>query len=307
MRRWDRAYAEYLKIHFRALTRDLKSKLEQVVAGRAVPSTANIAIGAARKLNAAVLFFDIEGSSRLSATDALYTLNVVVPTIMRIVHDHDGYIEKNTGDGVMAIFTAMDDKVACKAALQAALVMFHSLNEFINPQFISQRYPRVAARVGIDFGTIYVSRVGVPQGSSNSDRSFLTAIGPAANIACRLQEQAGTNETWVGDAVQRFAPPEWQGSFSPAHPDPAKWTWVQPVGGDQTRAYPAWRFNATLSQLSSASTFLTSPLPTGVPAAVRPPAPTILSDFLRPAPTQIQPPSAYQALIDALMKQKPPS
>ena len=110
MRIWNRLYSEYIKLHFRSLVKDLKSKLDQIVKGRVVPSAEFMPIGSARKLDAAVLFFDIRGSSRLPSETALYTLNIVIPTIMRIIYDHDGYVEKNTGDGVMAIFTDSDTK-----------------------------------------------------------------------------------------------------------------------------------------------------------------------------------------------------
>lgn len=255
MKNWSSDYSLSLKCHFRALTRDLKSKMDQVVAGRAVPSTANITIGSGRKVKAAVLFFDIRGSSHLSDVVALYTLNAVLPTMMRIVRDHDGYIEKNTGDGVMAIFTAMDDKSAAKAALQAAMVMFHSLRESINPHLVSIGYHGIEARVGIDFGAIYVSRVGLPRGSADQEWSFLTAIGPAANIACRLQDQAGTNEIWVGQAIVGLAPQEWLLSFKQVWPDKTKWNWF--LEGT-SKPYPAYHFDRSLP----------SPVPT--PASVPP-------------------------------------
>ncbi len=290
---WNGDYWLYLKVRFRGLTKDLKSKMDQVVAGRAVPSTANIQIGSARKLNAAVLYFDIEGSSHLSDYVALYTLNVVLSTMMRIVHDHDGYIEKNTGDGIMAIFTARDDQSAARAALQSAMVMFSTLNELINPHLIGVAgCSLIAARIGIDFGTIYVSRVGVPRGSSDQDRSFLTAIGPAANIACRLQEQAGTNEIWVGRAIVALAPREWLVSFEQVFPEKPKWTWVLEGTSDP---YPAYRFDRSLSvPEQKPATVGSSPLPN---------LPPITPELLLPA-SQLQSPPAYNALQEFFKKRR---
>ncbi|OQW36951.1 MAG: hypothetical protein A4E19_14545 [Nitrospira sp. SG-bin1] len=243
MRFWNRGYWNELALQFKGLTQDLKSKLDQVVSGRVVPSIDNIPIGSARKLDAAVMFFDLRGSSRLPVDVATYALNVVIPTVMRIVHDHDGYIEKNTGDGVMAIFTSGDGKKTCKSALQSAMACFCVLREIINPHLLKIGLPTAAARIGIDFGEIVVSRVGVPKGSARQDRSFLTAIGSAPNIACRLQEQAGTNEIWVGNAVKEQAPAEWGGSF--LRKFPSEWNWVQKSNPSQL--YAAWHFYCELA------------------------------------------------------------
>lgn len=261
MRTWNREYWFYLTEQFRSISKDLKSKLMGVVAGRVMPSADLIPIGSARKVNAAVLFFDIRGSSNRSGLVALYTLDVVIPMVMRIVHDHDGYIEKNTGDGVMAIFTAMDEQKACKAAIESAMTCFYVLKHAINPHLSQVSIPSVDARIGIDFGEILVARIGVHKGSANQDRSFLTAIGPAANIACRLQEQSGTNQIWVGNTIKANAPQEWQNFFKRVLP--VEWTWVS---SGTTEPYPAWHFDAIWSEINlptPASTILTAlrPLP----------------------------------------------
>jgi class 3 adenylate cyclase len=315
MRIWNRLYSEYIKLHFRSLVKDLKSKLDQIVKGRVVPSAEFMPIGSARKLDAAVLFFDIRGSSRLPSETALYTLNIVIPTIMRIIYDHDGYVEKNTGDGVMAIFTDSDTKKTCKAALQSALVCFYALKQEVNPHLIQSGYQTVNARIGIDFGEILFSRIGLPHGTARQDRNFLTAIGPAANIACSLQEQAGTNEIWVGNAIRGRAPQEWQTSFTPVYP--SDWPWTTERSSEK---YPAWRFDATLP-IVSASTYLTSPAPSlPLPQGLTwpgnplpPPAPSLpLPSGLWPydpsiPPRKIEPPSPFESLIDTILKKKPPS
>lgn len=279
MRIWNRDYWGELSSQFKHLTRDLKSKLDQVVAGKVVPSIAYMPLGSARKLNAAVLFFDLRGSSNLPSPVALYTLNVVIPSIMRIVHDHDGYIEKNTGDGVMAIFAGAEEKQTCKSSLQCALASFCFLQEVINPHFLQIGLQNVEARIGIDFGEILLSRVGVPKGSARQDRSFLTAIGAAPNIACRLQEQAGTNEIWVGDAVKVHAPAEWVCSF--IRKSPSEWNWVQK--GNTSQQYAAWHFN---HQLAIPTASLTPSLPRGLCDLIPPPLPAIkppsLLDFTPP-------------------------
>jgi len=276
MRIWNGDYWLYLTSQFKAMTRELKTRLENVVSGRAVPSAANIEIGSARKLNAAVLFFDIRDSSSRSGLVALYTLDVVIPMVMRIVHDQDGYVEKNTGDGVMAIYTAMKDEKACEAALATAMTCFYVLEKTINPHLLQLNIPSVDARIGIDFGEILVARVGVPTGSATQERSFLTAIGHTANIACSLQEQGGTNQIWVGDDIKKRAPAGWQQFFKAVQPQQWKWTYNLQSGG--SIPYPAWHFDARRPDPVSptrASEYLTSPTLSLTPSS------SILSDLLR--------------------------
>src|SRR5919108_2878266 len=111
---WNSNYYGSLSTRFKGITAGLKDRLQGVVDGRVTPSPENIPIGSGRNLDSAVMFFDIRESSKRSGYVALYTLDTVIPMVMKIVHDHDGYIEKNTGDGVMAIITGMDEKKACK-------------------------------------------------------------------------------------------------------------------------------------------------------------------------------------------------
>lgn len=236
---WGSLYYNGLSSRFKEITAGLKWRLESIVNGRATPFIDDIPIGSAKKMNAAVLFFDIRGSSNRFGYVALYTLDTVIPMVMKIVHDYGGYIEKNTGDGVMAIFTAMDDKAACKAALESAMNCFCVLSTLINPHLAQQSIETVDARIGIDFGELLVARIGVRQGSAKQDRNFLTAIGHAANIACRLQEQAGTNQIWVGEAVRGRAPIDWQSSFMQVFP--TDWNWV--LQQQTSTPYPAWHFN----------------------------------------------------------------
>lgn len=98
----------------------------------------------------------------------------------------------------------------------------------------------VQARIGIDLGPLLIARIGLPKGSASQDRSFLTAVGPAANFACKLQGLAGTNEIWVGDLIKRNAPTEWQSYFVEKTP-PSNLNWVYV---ETQERYPVWHFDA---------------------------------------------------------------
>jgi adenylate cyclase len=110
----------------------------------------------------------------------------------------------------------------------------------VNPFLAQIVITPVNARIGIDIGNLLLARIGVPTGGARQVRNFLTAVGPAANIACRLQQLAGTNEIFVGDLVWRNARPDRQHAFAPA--TPCEWPWVH---WGTTNPYWVWRFTET--------------------------------------------------------------
>jgi adenylate cyclase len=245
---WNKEQVASIQTHFNDLTSDLPDRLDSITDGRVVPEADDVAIGGARKLRGAVLFFDIRGfTDRTGSPDTeslkqtLYMVNTVIPMVMKHVHDHGGYIEKNTGDGIMAVIGAeagTTDAQAAEKALEIAMNSFYSLEHIINPHLATRGIAAVQARIGIDLGPLLIARIGAPKGSAAQDRSFLTAVGPAANFACKLQCMAETNEIWVGDLIKRNAPTEWQNLFTEKSHG---LNWVYLNTGAH---YPAWHFHA---------------------------------------------------------------
>jgi class 3 adenylate cyclase len=143
----------------------------------------------------------------------------------------------------MAILGAdSTDAEAADAALDTALTIFYVLQNLVNPYLASIGIARVDARIGIDLGRLLLARIGIPSGSARHQSNFLTAVGPAANLACRLQQMADTNQIWVGDLIKRSATGRFDWLFREV--TPSDWTWVY----DHNRArYPAWHYNDSRS------------------------------------------------------------
>jgi adenylate cyclase len=174
--------------------------------------------------------------------NVLFMLDCVIPMMMRVLYRHGGYVEKNTGDGLMAILGVdKTDSEAADAALDAAEEMFFVLSRLVNPLLEANQISPVDARVGIDLGELILARIGLPTGSSRHERNTLTAVGPSANIASRLQTMAGTNEIWCGESVQRASKEARQASFLDVTPDNWTWKW-----GPQGRAYRCWNYLGVL-------------------------------------------------------------
>ena len=104
-------------------------RIKKITNGLTMPEISNVPLGSAKKMEAAILFFDLENftttSSKISNELVLYTLNSIIPMIMQIVRKWNGEIEKNTGDGIMAIFgtETRNSFLIARDAIESAMVM----------------------------------------------------------------------------------------------------------------------------------------------------------------------------------------
>lgn len=247
---WNREYAQSLRTRFEERIPAINASLKDTGEGRVAPALEDIPIGTGRYLRGAALYFDIRGFTKRTASpdlsdlrQTLLMLNAVIPTVMSIVYDYGGYVEKNTGDGVMALCGIGEtDEVAANTALDIAVTSFYALQHILNPLLTAAGHQAVDARIGIDLGPLLIARIGTPSGSSDHQRNFLTAVGPAANIACKLQGKAGTNEIWVGNLVKSKAHAWRQDFFVMKDANDTDWTWVH--RGTVNR-YHYWLYNAS--------------------------------------------------------------
>lgn len=241
---WN-TYFEYFQ-ELEASEPTLKARLSEITGARIAPAVDDISIGSARYVAAAVIFFDIRGfTQRTSSAQVddlkatLFMLNCVIPMMMRVLFRHGAYVEKNTGDGLMAILGVGEDPSATASnALSACAEMMYVLQAIVNPVLLRNSIQPVDARIGVDMGQILLARIGMPRGTALHDRSSLTAVGPAANIASKLQGMAGTNQIFCGDELRA------QASFlaqSQLFVDvtPPVWPWVR---GRTTNRYSIWNY-----------------------------------------------------------------
>ncbi len=198
----------------------------QISLGRTMPDLKSLIIGEAKTMTAAVLFFDLakftKTTSALSPENTLFTLNLIIPSIMDIVRHWRGEIEKNTGDGIMAIFgteTRYREEIA-KPAIEAAMAIRYVMLNDIKPSLDSLGLPPLDFRIGIDMDELLIARIGI------NNHSFLTAVGDAANRASKLQSLAETNGICIGDNLFHTLSAELKQSCEP-QADP-EWDFYNP-------------------------------------------------------------------------------
>ncbi|HEX6388966.1 MAG TPA: adenylate/guanylate cyclase domain-containing protein, partial [Solirubrobacteraceae bacterium] len=137
------------------------------------------------EVDATIMFVDVcdftEFAERTPAREVVATINQLFATIVPIIHDHGGRVDKYTGDGVMAVFgTPRRQHDHADKALAAAIVIAYGV----------ERLP-LRVGVGLNSGRVIVGNVGA------DERLEFSVIGQVVNIAARVE--AATRQT--GDTI----------------------------------------------------------------------------------------------------------
>ncbi|MGM0693352.1 MAG: CHASE2 domain-containing protein [Pseudomonadota bacterium] len=136
-----------------------------------------------------ILFSDIVGftaiSEQLSPERLAVLTNHIFTELTEVVHAHGGTLDKYLGDALMAFWGAPlssgEDArlaLACARGMQQRLVA-------INRWAAARGFPPIALHTGMEAGEVTVGNLGSQQ------RRAYTALGPAVNLAARLEEHAG--------------------------------------------------------------------------------------------------------------------
>lgn len=140
-----------------------------------------------REKSIAILFTDIRNftsfTERHFAYDVVHILNRFYKLMGDAVLNHNGYIDKFMGDGILALFGIddQDNQIKCNNALSCAQEMKEKLN-LLN-QYLKQHFnEEFNTGIGIHFGTAIIGDLGHPQ------KKQITAIGDAVNFTSRLEK-----------------------------------------------------------------------------------------------------------------------
>lgn len=190
---WNPRYYRMVRARLKNVTSQNIRRIREITKGLTMPDITSLPIGCAKKMEAAILFFDLEEftaiSSYLSKESVLYLLNTVIPEMMHTVRHWHGEVEKNTGDGLMAIFgtETRNSFLIARDAIECAMAMKYIMMNDIRPKLNADGLPLIDFRIGIDMSDVLISRIGV------NNLNFLTVVGDAANRASKLQSLANSN------------------------------------------------------------------------------------------------------------------
>lgn len=217
---------------------DRGRRFRDIATGRATPDISNMDLGEAREFNLAVMHADMDNSTgvtrNLSYTGKLRLLNIYLSELTAAVRSHGGFVEKYVGDGITALFgagkggpEAVKNAVECAMTIQAEAQ--HVMGKYLKKIGLSP----FTCSIGMDYGTIWVARVGV-RGASQ-----LTLVGNEVNVAKELEELAEPGETFVGECFWSRLGKKYQG-YCKRQPASEDFTWTLPDGNDP---YPYYKYS----------------------------------------------------------------
>lgn len=198
--------------------------------GRVLPDVDDLVIGSGRRLEATVMFLDICKFSSRSAETAdeqellLRILSFFFTEMVKVIEDYGGFVEKNTGDGLMAYFSpdAARPGDIRQRAVACALTMFHAADNFLNPVIRATPAEGIDFRICLDHGWITVARIGAAQRFNN-----IVAIGSTANLASKMLSVADANSILLGENMLAGLPQPWLADFVRLKTEETGWTYTQ--------------------------------------------------------------------------------
>ena len=157
-----------------------------------------------------VLFLDLEGYTRLSASKSAVEVNHMVEEMFSNfvdpIHRSGGDINETAGDGLMIIFKNDDAKTNAVNAVRAAFDI-HEQNLQLNHE-MADRFEPVNVNIGINSGVALVGMT-VFKGTLETRMTY-TATGPATNLAARLADHAQGGDIIIGEETQKMIEGLWR-------------------------------------------------------------------------------------------------
>lgn len=147
---------------------------------------------------ATILFADIRGFSLMSERMDPVILGDIVSVFQdrcaQAIWAHDGIVNKQMGDGLMAIFNfPIRIERHAGAALKAAVDIQRRCGQLLN-DLVARRVELATDELGVGVG-VHTGQVEI--GEFSTFRSDFTAIGGAVNLTARLESQAAAGEILV--------------------------------------------------------------------------------------------------------------
>jgi len=132
-----------------------------------------------------VMFADLRGYSAFAESrrprEVFRTVSCFAELVSRVVTDYGGMIVEFCGDGVMAVFGALEAHPSKERAALAAAREIYTLVACDSHLDLSSGRSMLSVGVGVATGEAYVGEIRA------GDRTFWSAVGTTTNLAARLQ------------------------------------------------------------------------------------------------------------------------
>ena len=165
------------------------------------------------KLDMVVLYVDLVGSTTMALEMPSEKIAIIISSFAQemaaVIRQHHGYVLKFVGDAVIGYFVADNNSLlTADNAVSCAKSMRTVIQKGINPILNQYDYPDLMIKIGLDFGQNIVVRYGADEINSHVD-----LMGPAMNIAAKIQNMAKANQILIGSDVYERLHPTLQEDF----------------------------------------------------------------------------------------------
>jgi adenylate cyclase len=189
------------------------------------------------KFDIIVLYVDLVGSTTMTLELPEDKLAIIISSFAQemasVITLHGGYVLKFVGDAVIGYFVASENPLlAADNAVSCAKSMLTVIQKGINPILNQYDYPDLMVKIGADFGQSIVVRYG-----SNPDAAHVDLMGPAMNIASKIQSLAKPNQILIGDDIYRRLHPASQSSFKEVMWKNNEWKYRSRLTGEIYKIY----------------------------------------------------------------------
>ena len=189
------------------------------------------------KIDMVVLYVDLVGSTSMTLELPEEKIAIIISSFSQemasVIRLHKGYVLKFVGDAVIGYFVAKDNPLmAADNAVTCAKSMLSVIEKGINPILNQYDYPDLMVKVGLDFGQSIVVRYG-----SNPTASHVDLMGPAMNIAAKIQSMAKANQILIGDDVYKKLHPSTQRDFKKIIWKNNEWKYRSRITGEIYNVY----------------------------------------------------------------------
>jgi len=166
------------------------------------------------KLDMVVLYVDLVGSTTMTLEMPAEKIAIIVSSFSQemaaVIRQHHGYVLKFVGDAVIGYFVGEGNSLLlANNAVNCAKSMISIIQKGINPILNQYDYPDLMVKIGLDFGQNIVVRYG-----ADVEKSHVDLMGPAMNIAAKIQHMAKPNQILIGSDVYQKLHPNSQKEFS---------------------------------------------------------------------------------------------
>ncbi len=189
------------------------------------------------RVDMVVLYVDLVGSTSMTLELPEEKIATIIGSFAQemasVIRLHHGYVLKFVGDAVIGYFVA-ENNALLKAddAVDAAKSMLTVIEKGINPILNQYDYPDLMVKIGIDYGNNLIVRYG-----SDEERSHVDVMGPAMNIAAKIQSLARPNQLLIGEDVYARLHPSTQKTFEAIVWKNNEWKYRSRVSGKMYQVY----------------------------------------------------------------------